>query len=577
MKHREIAELFEEIADLLEVGGENVFRIRAYRRAAQSLENLTEDLEQLNRDDRLLDIPGIGRDLADKIREYLSTGAIAYVAEVRKKAPPGISELLAIPSIGPKSAKLLAEQLRITSLDELEAAARNHKICALPGFQEKKEQNILRGIEIIRQGKARRHLGFALPLAQAVLELLRDVPGVARAEAAGSLRRMRETVGDLDVLVTSTKPERVMQAFLKSRWCGRVLASGDTKASILTPDAFQIDLRVVEPDAFGAALVYFTGSQAHNIRLREFAVKQGLKINEYGVFREPSGKRIVCREEADVYKAVGLPWIPPEIREDTGEFDAAREHRLPTLVDLDDIRGDFHVHTDWSDGRDTLEQIAEHGRRRGYKYMVITDHSPSLTIARGLTAQRKNAQMREIAQMNTHFRGFRLLIGAEVDILDGGRMDYPNELLKRMDFVVGSVHSGFKQSKATMTNRILRAMDNPYVTMIGHPTGRLLGQREAYEVDLEAVYRHARETQTALEMNASPQRLDLNDAAARQAHEHGVTLALSTDTHHHAQLDYMSIGIGIARRAWLGPKDLLNTRTLDELLAWVSRKRDAHG
>ena len=577
MKQHDVAVLFEHIADLLEFRGENPFRIRAYRKAAQSLGNLTEDLDQLHSEDRLLEIPGIGKDLAAKIQEYLATGAIREIEELKRAVPPGIFSMLEIPGIGPKTAKMVWEHLRIGSVDELEAAARAHKLCALPGVREKKEQHILEGIVTDQKGLARRHLGYALPLAARVIELLRGLPGVRRAEMAGSLRRMRETVGDLDVLVTAHKPAAVMAAFIASPFCAKVLASGDTKSSITTADGFQVDLRVVKPSCFGAALVYFTGSKEHNIRLREMAVRKGLKISEYGVFNARTGRCIASRKEEDVYAALGLPWMPPEIREDSGEFEFALKGRLPHLVQIADVRGDFHVHTNWSDGVDSLDAVAEAGKRRGYEYLVITDHSPSLQVARGLTEERKREQIVCVRAINARYRSdYRVLIGAEVDILSDGRMDYPDEVLRQLDFVIGSIHSGFKQPEAVITDRIIRAMENPYVSMIAHPTGRLLGRREPYAVNLDRIFQHAAKTETALEINAFPSRLDLNDRAARRAQRHGARLAVSTDSHRIAHLDHMVIGVGLARRAWLEPRHLLNCLTREELCSWVQRKRHRH-
>jgi len=387
---------------------------------------------------------------------------------------------------------------------------------------------------------------------------------------------MRETIGDLDILVATAKPSAVMKAFTAAPFCARILAAGETKSSILTSEGVQVDLRVVSPDCFGAALQYFTGSKEHNVHLREMAIRKGLKINEYGVFRTRTGKRLGGREEEDVYRTLGLPWIPPEIREDTGEIQTALERRLPNLVEEDDLKGDFHIHTNWSDGSHTLEEVAAAGTRRGYQYLVICDHSKSLKVAGGLSEQELKNQMVKIRALNARQSRFQLLMGAEVDILNQGLMDYPNELLRQLDFVIGSIHSGFKQDQATITHRLIRAIHNPYVTMIAHPTGRLLGQREPYAVDLEAVFAAARQTQTALEINAYPKRLDLNDVAARRAREHGVRLAISTDTHSLDQLANITIGLGVARRAWLEPKHLLNCFSREQLLAWIRRKRQ-HG
>jgi len=577
MKQHKIAALFAQMGDLLEFRGDNPFRIRAYRRAAQNLKRFSGDLEPLAAAGRLKELSGIGTDLADKIAEYLSTGHIAAFERLKQSIPRGVLELLEVPGVGPKTAKVLSERLHITTISRLEAAARSHRLSRLPGFQAKKEQNILKGIEIVRKGRERMHLGTALALANELLAFLKKSPGVSRVSTAGSLRRMKETIGDLDLLAASTTPQRVMEAFTAASFCARVLASGQTKSSILTPDGLQVDLRVVAPESFGAALQYFTGSKEHNVRLREMASRLGLKVNEYGVFRTSTNRCVAGREEADVYRALGLAWIPPELREDAGEIDAAKAGRLPRLVEAKDVKGDFHIHTTWSDGSDSLEAIARAGEARGYEYLAICDHSRSLNVAHGMTVARLRQQMTKIRALNARAKRFQLLMGAEVDILSDGAMDYPNEVLASLDFVVGSIHSGFTQGEAALTRRVVAAMRNPYVTLIAHPTGRLMGQREPYPVDLEAVYRTAKETGTALEINASPKRLDLCDTAARRANDLGVMLAVSTDTHSVDQLDQMAIGLGVARRAWIEPQHLLNCRSRATLLQWIARKRASAG
>lgn len=573
MKQHEIAALFTKMADLLEYRGDNPFRIRAYRRAAQNLESFSGDLERLSHAGELTTLSGIGVDLADKITEYLSTGKITALERLFQAIPRGVLELLEVPGIGPKTAKVLTEKLHIATIRQLEEAAKAHRLSQLPGFQRKKEENILKAIEIVNKGRERMHLGIALPLAQELLTFLEKLPGVSRVSTAGSLRRMKETIGDLDLLAASTRPEAVMQAFCTSRFCARVLASGTTKSSIITPDGLQVDLRVVKPESFGAALQYFTGSKEHNVRLRELAVRQGMKVNEYGVFRASTNKRLAGREEADVYKTLGLAWMPPELREDGGEIEAAKSGKLPALVDLDDIKGDFHIHSVWSDGSDALETIARAGVAKGYHYLAMCDHSQSLKVAHGMSVPRLRQQVAAIRTINARKPSCRLLMGAEVDILADGSMDYPDDVLAELDFVVGSIHSGFTQGEERLTRRIVAAMHNPYVTLIAHPTGRLMGQREPYPVNLEAIFAAARETGTAIEINAYPKRLDLNDAAARQAKDAGVMLAISTDTHSVDQLDNMVFGLGVARRAWLEPRHVLNCLTRLHLLTWISQKR----
>jgi DNA polymerase (family 10) len=578
MRQHDIASIFSQMADLLEFRGDNPFRIRAYRRAAQNLESFSGDLEGLAAAGRLQELSGIGPDLAKKIDEYLRTGAVAAFTRLKRSIPKGVFVLLEVPGVGPKTAKLLTERLHISTIRQLEVAAKAHRLSRLPGFQAKKEENILRGIEILQRGRSRMHLGVALPLAQELLAFLEKIPGVGRVSTAGSLRRMKETIGDLDLLVAATRPSAVMAAFTRAPFCARVLAAGETKSSIVTPEGLQVDLRVVAPDCFGAALQYFTGSKEHNVRLRELASRQGLKINEYGVFRARTNQRLGGREEAQVYRAVGLPWIPPELREDAGELEAAKAGRLPTLVDADDIRGDFHIHTTWSDGSDSLEAMAKAGAARGYQYLALCDHSQSLNVAHGMSVARLRQQMKKIQALNQRLpASFRLLMGAEVDILKDGVMDYPHDVLAGLDFVIGSVHSGFTQPEAVMTRRIIRAMENPYLTLLAHPTGRLMGQRDAYAVNVEAVLNAAKATGTAVEINAYPRRLDLCDTAARRAQTLGVTLAISTDSHSLDQLDQMTFGLGVARRAWLEPRDLLNCFSLKQLLTWIDRKRRRMG
>ncbi|PIQ84248.1 MAG: DNA polymerase III [Candidatus Omnitrophica bacterium CG11_big_fil_rev_8_21_14_0_20_63_9] len=573
MKQHEIAEQFAHMADLLEYRGDNPFRVRAYRRAAQTLEQLPGDLAAMAVEQKLRSIPGIGEDLAQKIQEYLVTGSLAALERLKAQVPPVVPELLNIPGIGPKTAKVLTDKLRLKTVEDLAAAARAHKLQKLPGFQAKKEENILKALALVQQGQERMDLWTAWCLGQELTTWLDQVPGVTRTSIAGSLRRMRETVGDLDVLAAAKQPARVIERFRTSPFAGRVLAAGGTKASVITPQGVQVDLRVVAPESFGAALQYFTGSKEHNVRLREQASRQGLKINEYGVFQVKTGKRIAGREEADIYKALGLPWMAPELREDSGELDAAAAGTLPKLVDMKDIRGDFHVHTNASDGRDTFEVMARAGKEQGYDYLALCEHSPSLRIANGLSVPRLRERLNAIKAFNARSKSYRLLAGAEVDILADGKMDYPDSVLAELDFVVGSIHSGFTQPEAQITKRLIAAMRNPYVTIIGHPTGRLLGQRPPYAMDVAAVLKEAKDTGTALEMNAAPQRLDLTDTMARQARQAGVMLAICTDSHSKEQLGYMTLGVGRARRAWLQSSDLLNCMTLKRLTTWINRKR----
>lgn len=569
MRNFELAECFHEIADLLEIREENVFRVRAYRRAAQQLENLAEDVVDALQAGKK--IPGIGADLAGKIREWVDSGTIGYLEELRKDRPRGVRQLMGLPGVGPKTAKLLYERLGIDSVERLEEACRSGRILQVPGIRQKSRENILRGIETWRLGQARMPLARALPLADALVRALREEASVRSIEVAGSLRRRVETVGDVDILVTSDRPAAVLDRFVRLPQVVSVLARGETKSSIRHRENLQVDLRVVEPDAFGAALQYFTGSKHHNVKLRELAVRKKLKISEYGVFDE-RGRRVAGRTEEEVYAAVGLPWIPPELREDTGEIEAALAGRLPPLVDVGDIRGDLHAHTDWSDGHHPLEDLVAAAEARGYEYVIVSDHSRSATIARGLTPEQLRDQIRRIRALQPRHR-IRILTGTECDILADGSLDFPDDVLAELDVVLAAVHSRFKQPGPEMTARICRALENPHVRILVHPTGRLLGSREPYDVDLEQVFAAARRHGKAVEINASPWRLDLKDTHARRARDLGLLLAIDTDTHYLTELDHVRLGIATARRAWIGPEQVVNALPLDRLLTWARAGR----
>jgi DNA polymerase (family X) len=569
MKNLEVARQFELIADLLEIRGDNPFRIRAYRRASQNLEGLGEDIEMVAREGRLAKLPGIGRDLAEKIGEYLQTGRMKDVEALQREIPGGVVELMAVPGLGPRTAKLLYDKAGVHDLATLETLARAGQLRGLPGIQAKTEANILKGIAAIRQGEERMPLGRALPLALELARALGERRDVTQLELAGSIRRRKETVGDIDVLVTSSTPETVMAAFVGLPQIGEVLERGSTKSSVRHREGIQIDLRVVDPEAFGAALVYFTGSKQHNIRIREMAVRKGLKISEYGVFSDATGERVAGRTEQEVYASIGLSWIPPELREDAGEIAAALEGKLPRLVELGDIRGDLHAHTNASDGQHSIEALAEAARARGYQYILVSDHSRSSPVAGGLSAEELRAHVEEIRAARRARPDIRILAGSECDILPDGSMDYPDELLAELDVVIGAVHSRFKQPKDEMTRRICTALANPHVNVLAHPTGRLVGERDPYEVDLDEVLRAAKRHGKAVEINASPQRLDLNDVHGRRASELGVLVAINSDTHMLAHLDHMGLGVATARRAWIRPSQVVNAWPVEELLAWA--------
>jgi DNA polymerase (family 10) len=558
MKNPQVAGVFHEIADLLELKGDNPFRVRAYRRAAMNVEAIPKDVAGMS-EAELQALPGIGKDLAHKIRQYVESGRIDVHEELQKEIPRGLLELLRVPGIGPKTARLLYDRRGVSGVRDLETLAREGKLAGLPGIQAKTEENIRKGIEQLRKGTDRFPLGKALPVARGVVEMLRDaVPG-GRYEIAGSIRRWKETVRDIDILAAGKKPEAISKAFVGMPGAGEVLERGTTKSSILTAEGIQVDLRVVAEESFGAALQYFTGSKEHNVRLREMASRRGLKLNEYGVFREPGGRKVGGREEEDIYRALGLPFIPPEIREDQGEIEAALEGKLPELLALADIRGDLHVHTKWSDGAHGLSEIVAAAGERKYGYVAITDHSKGLGVARGLTEERVREQIAEIDAANRKTKGFRILKGIEVDIRGDGTLDLPDALLRDLDIVVASIHSGFRQPGEQLTKRLVAAIRNPYVHVIAHPTGRLLGEREAYPADMDAVLAEAARCGKAMEINAHPLRMDLSDANARAAKRLGVPLVVSTDTHVLANLDYMGYGVSIARRGWLTRGDVLNT------------------
>jgi DNA polymerase (family 10) len=564
----ELARLFYEMASLLEARDESVFRIRAYQRGAQTLEKLSEDVGAVAARGALTTLPAIGRDLAAKIDEYLASGRIAQLEALRQELPPAFLTLMEIRGLGPRTARALWEQLGVDSIERLEALCRSKAIIGVAGIREKTCDNILKGIAQYRAGRTRTLLPTARAIARQVAEALRAHGGVERLEIAGSLRRMRETVKDIDLLVTSTEPARVIATLTHLPSIVEVLGQGPTKATVRHQDGLTVDLRVVEPEAFGAALQYFTGSKEHNVRLREIAARRGLRISEYGVFDERTGARVAGATEEDVYATVGLPWIAPELRENQGEIEAAREGRLPTLVTAADLRGDLHAHTDWSDGHHSLERLVEAAEARGYEYVIVSDHSRSLTIAGGLSVDELRAQRAAIRALQPRVR-IRILAGTECDILADGALDFPDEVLAELDVVVAAVHSRFKQSREEMTARIVRALGNPWLNVLAHPTGRRLGSREPYDVDLEAVFAAAARHGKAVEINASPERLDLSDTHARRAAALGVPIAISTDTHYLRELDHAELGLGVARRAWLGPGHVLNTRPLEALLAWA--------
>ncbi len=572
LKNLELSRIFEQIARILKIKGENPFKIRAYEKITLVLENLPIDIETIYRQGGLNNIPGVGTGIAKKIEEFLTTGKLEYYEKLKETIPSGVIELLDISEVGPKTAKLLYEQLDVDNIEKLEKAVKEHQIKDLPGMGEKSETNILRGIELYKRRKERFLLGLALPLAEEIVENLSQLKETEKINFAGSLRRKEETIGDIDILVTSQKPEKIMKTFTSLPQVKEILAEGPTKSSVITKDDIHVDVRVVEPISFGAALQYFTGSKAHNIKLRELALKRNLKINEYGIFDVKTDRRIAGEREEEIYQILNLPFIPPELREDRGEIEAAQENKLPKMIEYSQIRGDLHLHTKWSDGAHTIRQMAEAAKKRGYKYIAITDHSQSLKFAGGLTEERLREQVELIQRINRELSDFTILTGIEVDIKSDGSLDFSDEILSKLDVVIAAIHSGFKQESKIITERIIKAMQNRFVNIIAHPTGRLLGYRESYQVDINEMMEVATETGTIFEINAYPERLDLNDVYCRMAKDKGVQLAIETDAHSADGLATMDLGVAVARRGWLEEKDIINTLPLDKLLQRLKRK-----
>ena len=562
----DIAAVFEEIADLLEIQGANPFRVRAYRNAAREMESLgVPAAEMVAKGEDLTELPGIGEDLAAKIREIVETGTCKALEKLRRELPPTITELLKIPGLGPKRVRALYDRLRIKTVDQLAKAAQAGRIRALEGFGPKTEQAILEALAAHLSEARRFKLAVAAQYAEPLKAYLEKVARVDRVVIAGSYRRFKETVGDIDILVTAKDAPQVMDSFTAYEEVRDVLAKGATRSTVILKCGLQVDLRVVDPECYGAALQYFTGSKAHNIELRRLAQERGLKVSEYGVFR--GERRVAGETEESVYKAVDLPWIAPELRENRGEIEAARAGKLPKLVELDDLRGDLHAHTKATDGHNTLREMAKAALERGFEYLAITEHSRRLSVAHGLDPARLRKQIAEIDRLNAELRGITILKGIEVDILEDGRLDLPDDVLAECDLVVGAVHSQFSLPRAKQTARILKAMDHRYFTILAHPSGRLIDTRAPYDVDMLRIVRHARSRGCFLELNAHPERLDLLDIHCQLARDEGVLVAISTDAHSVQDFDNLRYGVGQARRGWLTRNDVLNTRPLKALRA----------
>ncbi|OPY84363.1 MAG: DNA polymerase/3'-5' exonuclease PolX [Syntrophus sp. PtaU1.Bin208] len=572
MKNTEIAGIFEQMANFLEIKGENPFKIRAYRRAAQIVEHLPREIAvMLAVGEDLKALPGIGQAIAAKMEEMVRTGHLTAWETLKKSLPEGLSDLLEIPGIGPKTAYRLAAELGISSVDSLEEAIQQGKVASLFRLGDRTAENLLHQIQSLRRKDQRIPLGQALPVVEEVLSPLRLLPGVKNLLTAGSLRRFRETVGDIDLMGTADNPEAVIRSFLSLPLVREVLAHGPTKASVILADGLQADLRMVEHEAFGSLLQYFTGSRQHNIALRTRMQKKGLKLSEYGITDVATDQLEKFATEEAFYGRLGMQYIPPEIREDHGEIDLAARNALPELVQRSDIRGDLHVHTNWSDGAASLEVMARAAKAAGYSYLAITDHSGGLGVAGGLNEERLLKQQEVIRRLNEQLEGIRLLSGIEVNILADGRLDLSDEILAGLDVVVASVHSALNQNEAKMTKRILRALENPHVDILAHPTGRLIGKREPVAVDLEAVFQGAAAHRKILEINCMPNRLDLQDVSIYRARELGILLAISTDAHRPEHFELIRFGIGMARRGWCQPSSILNSRPVKEVLACLKR------
>jgi len=573
MSNQDLVRILDEIADLLDIQGEEGFRANSYRRAARTLGDLTEEVARLAAEGGLDDLPGIGKSMREKIEQFLATGQVALHQELIKAVPPGLPAMLKIPGLGPKKAALLWRELGVEGIDDLRKVIESGALAKVKGMGEKTAAQLKENLEFVSRASERTPLGLALPLADELAAEVRKIPGVKQVEIAGSLRRGAETIGDIDLVCSASNGEKVIEAFAALPAVERVLAKGDTKGSVIARrrdgEEIRAQIRVVPPESIGAAWLYFTGSKEHNVRLRELAIKKHLKLNEWGLFKgeEP----IAGRDEKGIYQKLGLPWIPPELREDRGELTAGM--KLPKLVERTDIRGDLHMHTSASDGTLTAPQMAEAASRLGYEYIAITDHSKSSAIANGLSIDRMWRQIDKLRKLNERHDTISVLVGCECDILPDGSLDYPDSVLAACDIVVASVHSAMRQDRETVTKRVIAAIENPFVTTIGHPTGRLIGRRQPMDLDMAAVIEAAARTHTALELNASWQRLDLADRYVHMAREAGVMIVIDTDAHAPVQLEQMDLGIRVARRAWLTADHVLNTRPISVVKRWIARKR----
>lgn len=573
MDNATVADILNRIAEMLEIKGENPFKVRAYQKAALTIGSLTKDIKEVVESDEIYNLPGIGESIALKIIELVNTGKLKYYEELEKEIPTELLSLLTIPGLGPKTIQKLWKELGITNKEQLKEAVLSGKLSNLKGFGKKTEENILKGLEQVKKFAERFPLGRVYPLAETIVKDLKLKSPLKQISVAGSIRRMKDTIGDIDILVTSEKPQEVMETFTDLPYFTEILAKGETKSSARTSMGIQVDIRVVDDSEYGAALYYFTGSKAHNIEVRKIAVSKGLKINEYGVFRVKDDVKIAGKTEEEVFDSIGLSYIPPEMRENTGEIELAIKGKLPKIVEISDIKGDLHVHTYQSDGSNTIEELQQAALILGYDYIAITDHSSSMGITGGMKAPDFLDQIKKISKLNKMDKKPYILSGVEVDIKSDCTLNLPDEVLKEFDIVIASIHTGFKESESQLTDRILSAINNPYVTIIGHPTGRKIAEREAYPIDLDKIFKASAETGTILEVNSFWDRLDLSDVNCRKAKETGVIVAISTDAHNVEHFNMMKFGVATARRGWLEKKDVLNTYKLKDLLSIIKNKK----
>jgi len=570
VNNADVAATLSEVAALLDLKNESGFKVRAYYNAARAVDGLAEEIRDVAARGSLKNIKGVGSSTAERIDELLQTGSMKYLESLRSEFPSGVRDLLGVPGVGPSLARRVYQELGVESVEQLREASEDGRLAALSGLGEKTAQNVLRNLSRANKRESRISLGKALPVVEELMQALENKAPLRQLTTAGSLRRWAPTIGDIDLMATSVDPDRVMEVFVSLPQVSQVLAHGSTKSAILTDNGLQVDLRIVPDESFGALLQHFTGSKDHNIELREYSLHRGLSLNEYGIAEVETGQRRTFDDEHAFYEALEMAYIEPELRQGAGEIAAARARSLPDLVTTRDIRGDLHAHSEWSDGSVPIESMVEAARARGYEYMAITDHSGGIGLAGGLNPERLLEQIGYIRRLDASLEGFRLLSGSEVDIKRDGSLDFPDELLAQLDWVIASVHSGFTQTREQMTDRIIRAIENPHVDAIAHPTGRLIGRREPYEVDLERVFETAARTGTALEINSFPDRLDLVDTHARRARELGVMLVVNTDAHSPLHLDNIIYGIAMARRAWVEPEGVLNTLPFSELRAQIS-------